>query len=154
MGHKDTRMLERVYGRQTPEELALQMVRAMGLSVTAGAGLTRGVCSTVVTAPMESADRVDSVDVDDTDAARVHTPEKSLARQALQPGGPMCTRDDLVPGGGIEPPTRGFSVPARGWRTPRISGRKPPRRRRIAAPVQLRAVASGRPRVTTVRLRR
>ena len=31
MGHKDTRMLERVYGRQTPEQLAALMARAMGL---------------------------------------------------------------------------------------------------------------------------
>ena len=30
MGHKDTRMLERVYGRQTPEQLAALMARAMG----------------------------------------------------------------------------------------------------------------------------
>ncbi len=37
MGHKDTRMLERVYGRQTPEQLAALMARAMGL--------TQGVCS-------------------------------------------------------------------------------------------------------------
>jgi hypothetical protein len=31
MGHKDTRMLERVYGRQTPDQLAALMARAMGL---------------------------------------------------------------------------------------------------------------------------
>jgi integrase len=31
MGHKDTRMLERVYGRRTPEQLAAIMARAMGL---------------------------------------------------------------------------------------------------------------------------
>jgi len=31
MGHKDTRMLERVYGRQTPEQVAALMARAMGL---------------------------------------------------------------------------------------------------------------------------
>ena len=31
MGHKDTRMLERVYSRQTPEQLAALRARAMGL---------------------------------------------------------------------------------------------------------------------------
>ncbi len=31
MGHKDTRMLERVYGRQTPEQQSAIMARAMGL---------------------------------------------------------------------------------------------------------------------------
>ena len=34
MGHKDTRMLERVYGRQTPAQLAGLMARAMGLPVS------------------------------------------------------------------------------------------------------------------------
>ena len=56
MGHKDTRMLERVYGRQTPEQLAAVMARAMGL--------TQGVCSTFVSAPTETADPVDAVDDD------------------------------------------------------------------------------------------
>src|SRR6266542_1589848 len=45
MGHKDTRMLERVYGRQTPEQLAALMARAMGLP--------EDVCSRVVAATPE-----------------------------------------------------------------------------------------------------
>ncbi|HSN92799.1 MAG TPA: tyrosine-type recombinase/integrase, partial [Anaeromyxobacteraceae bacterium] len=44
MGHKDTRMLERVYGRQTPEQLAALMARAMGLPAPAEN------CSSIVTA--------------------------------------------------------------------------------------------------------
>jgi hypothetical protein len=47
----------------------------------------------------------------------------------------------------------GFSVPARGWLVPRICGRKPPRRRRTAAPVQHRTAVPGRPRATAVRLK-
>ena len=103
MGHKDTRMLERVYGRQTPEQLATAMARAMGL--------TQGVCSTVVTAPTETADPVDELDGGASVATSRTSPEKQLAPQDLRPGGPMSAREVLVPGGGIEPPTRGFSVP-------------------------------------------
>ncbi len=104
MGHRDTRMLERVYGRQTPEQLAALMARAMGL--------TQGVCSTVVTAPMESAGS-GGPDGLTTDAA-AHagaTPENSEAPRTSQSTGPLMFERDAVPGGGIEPPTRGFSVP-------------------------------------------
>ena len=103
MGHKDTRMLERVYGRQTPEQLAAAMARAMGL--------TQGVCSTFVSAPTETADPVDAVDDSDANAASSTAAEKQIAPQDLRPGGPMSARDVEVPGPGIEPGTRGFSVP-------------------------------------------
>jgi len=70
MSHKDTRMLERVYGRQAPDKLAALMTRAMGL------------------------------------------PTKNCrARATLRSGGPMMSDEMLVPGPGIEPGTRGFSVP-------------------------------------------
>ena len=103
MGHKDTRMLERVYGRQTPEQLAAAMARAMGL--------TQRVCSTFVSAPTETADPVDEVDDDGSNAASSPAPEKQIAPQDLRPGGPMSARVVEVPGPGIEPGTRGFSVP-------------------------------------------
>jgi len=103
MGHKDTRMLERVYGRQTPEQLAAVMARAMGL--------TQGVCSTFVSAPTETADPVDAVDDEAANAPRWPASEKQMAHQDLSPDGPVSARDDLVPGAGIEPATRGFSVP-------------------------------------------
>ncbi len=104
MGHKDTRMLERVYGRQTPEQLAAIMARAMGL--------TQGVCSTVVTAPMDSAGSGGpdgpSPAANTGDTAE---PKNSEAPQTSQSAGPLMYERDAVPGGGIEPPTRGFSVP-------------------------------------------
>jgi len=103
MGHKDTRMLERVYGRQTPEQLAAVMARAMGL--------TQRVCSTFVSAPTETADPVDAVDDDDANAASSPASEKRKAHQDLRPDGPMSARVEEVPGPGIEPGTRGFSVP-------------------------------------------
>ncbi len=104
MGHKDTRMLERVYGRQTPEQLAAIMARAMGL--------TQGVCSTFVAATLGSAGsggpdgRATEDDARDAAAA-----EYVEAQWTSQSSGPRCSSDVGVPGGGIEPPTRGFSVP-------------------------------------------
>ncbi len=52
MGHKDTRMLERVYGRQMPEQLAALIARAMGLPPERGSAPG---CSTFVAATLESA---------------------------------------------------------------------------------------------------
>ena len=96
-------MLERVYGRQTPEQLAAAMARAMGL--------TQRVCSAFVSAPTETADPVDAVDDDASNAARSAASEKANAPQDLHPGGPVSARVVGVPGPGIEPGTRGFSVP-------------------------------------------
>jgi integrase len=104
MGHKDTRMLERVYGRQTPEQLAAIMARAMGL--------TQGVCSTFVAATLESAGSGGPDGLATADDARDTTaPENVEAQRTSQSTGPRCPSSVEVPGGGIEPPTRGFSVP-------------------------------------------
>jgi integrase len=83
MGHKDTRMLERVYGRQSPEQLAAMMARAMGLPAAGAAD-----CTSFVAAPPETdgPGRLDGLP------------------------GPVIS-GGLVPGAGIEPATRGFSVP-------------------------------------------
>jgi len=88
MGHKDTRMLERVYGRQTPEQLALLMARAMGLEPD----LTRGVCSTVATAPTESPDPVDGMDVAPRSAAPAPTPENLKPARPFDLAG-RCTSE-------------------------------------------------------------
>jgi hypothetical protein len=79
-GHKDTRMPERVYGRQTPDQLALVMACAMDLP--------QGVCSTFVTAPTEAADPVGAVDGDASDAAPSPASEWQEAHQDLRPDGP------------------------------------------------------------------
>ena len=104
MGHKDTRMLERVYGRQTPEQLAAIMARAMGL--------TQGVCSTFVAAPLDSAgsrgpDGLQAT-ADDTEP---DAPKNSETQRTLRSAGLRMNERDVVPGPGIEPGTRGFSVP-------------------------------------------
>jgi integrase len=79
MGHKDTRMLERVYGRQSPDQLAVAFSRALGLAPDCSAGATE---------PAEN-------------------------DEPAGPGGPagLVISRGLVPGAGIEPATRGFSVP-------------------------------------------
>jgi len=104
MGHKDTRMLERVYGRQTPEQLAAMMAPAMGL--------TQGVCSTFVAATLESAgSRGPDGLASDDDSRDPEAPKNSEAPRALQSAGPLMFERAEVPGAGIEPATRGFSVP-------------------------------------------
>ena len=104
MGHKDTRMLERVYGRQTPEQLAAIMARAMGL--------TQGVCSTFVAAPLDSAGSRGPGGLGDDDAAPdAASPKNVEAQRTSQSSGPRMFERVEVPGAGIEPATRGFSVP-------------------------------------------
>ncbi len=104
MGHKDTRMLERVYGRQTPEQLAAIMARAMGL--------TQGVCSTFVAAPLDSAGSSGPDGLRATaDSTEPESPKYSEAQRTLQSTGPRMFERVEVPGAGIEPATRGFSVP-------------------------------------------
>lgn len=74
------------------------------------------------------------------------------ARQTFQPGGPRCPSSDEVPGGGIEPPTRGFSGRVQEWPRPRDpDGRRRPRRGAVAqlkqrhgASATLRATAARR----------
>jgi len=77
MGHADTRMVERVYGRLPIEDLRRRLSQAMGVDCSAGA-----------------ADKVEN-------------------DEPAGPGGSAgsIVSHALVPGGGIEPPTRGFSVP-------------------------------------------
>ncbi len=56
-------------------------------------------------------------------------PDNQRARQTFQPDGPRCPSSDEVPGGGIEPPTRGFSGRVRVWPRPRDpDGRRRSRR--------------------------
>ena len=80
MGHADTRMLERVYGKLSPEELSQRLLL-----------------------------HVRNAFPDCIANASVGTGFDGFSRQAGQPG--IANPSELVPRGGIEPPTRGFSVP-------------------------------------------
>jgi integrase len=79
MGHADTRMLERVYGKLTPEELSRRLL------VHARATLPDCIAN-----------------------ASVGTEIAGNPREAGHAG--PANPSELVPRGGIEPPTRGFSV--------------------------------------------
>jgi len=127
MGHKDTRMLERVYGRQTTAQLAGLMARAMGLPAspvglpTAPSGLQDGPkplpaapenCSSFVSAtPVSGGSGAPLGLTGPTTDAPTADPENRRARQTLRSDGPRMSDEMLVPGPGIEPGTRGFSVP-------------------------------------------
>ncbi len=81
MGHSDTRMVERVYGRLSVSDLARRLGGAIGLTD----------CSTI------AADYV-------AEAGFAGPDESAESATSLETSGVV------VPRGGIEPPTRGFSV--------------------------------------------
>ena len=100
-------MLERVYGRQMPEQLAAIMARAMGLTPVSES------CSRVVTAARASPGFRALAGPDGHAASVTDSDSESPKNTEAQPAfaaGPTEVRALLsVPGGGIEPPTRGFS---------------------------------------------
>ena len=87
MGHADTRMVERVYGRFTQNKLISRMKAAIGSSDSA-------------------ADHPDSV------------PPSGLPGLGA-PFGEPCFAGISVPRDGVEPPTRGFSIPSSFYPNPR-----------------------------------
>src|SRR5205085_302848 len=81
MGHADSRMVERVYGRLSPEQLRENLIAKMLPACSAG--------STDSANPAGSGGQQPAAEV-------TQTTENTAV---------------VVPRGGIEPPTRGFSVP-------------------------------------------
>jgi Phage integrase family len=120
MGHKDTRMLERVYGRQTPQQLAGLMARAMGLPVSRVEN-----CNSIVSAASGSAGSGGPGGLPADQAPADTTPsESSEATRSSQSTEPLMPDVMKVPGPGIEPGTRGFSVLVQNWPRPRDSRRR------------------------------
>jgi len=114
MGHKDTRMLERVYGRQRTDQLAVAVARAVP-GLRAAEAAPGPDCSNSVAAALDSAGfpGLDGLVAPPASGATVVplTPRNTKARQNLRSGGPLMSDEMSVPGPGIEPGTRGFSVP-------------------------------------------
>jgi len=98
MGHADGRMVERVYGRLDPEQLRARLQREVGPASG------QGDC---ITSASDSADASGFVGLNGREAT-------GASEEVL---------GVTVPRGGIEPPTRGFSVPCRIWPTRRDSSR-------------------------------
>ncbi|MHB1845346.1 MAG: tyrosine-type recombinase/integrase, partial [Deltaproteobacteria bacterium] len=96
LGHADSRMVERVYGRLPPEILRARLSKELGGDCSAGA-----------------TDRADS-------AGLIALP----GRVEVNPS--QVLPEVSVPRGGIEPPTRGFSVPVLLVPRPRTSRTKRP----------------------------
>jgi len=90
MGHADTRMLERVYGKLSPEELSQRLL------LHVRAALPDCIAN-----------------------ASVGTEIDGISRHAGHAG--TANSAELVPRGGIEPPTRGFSVLGRRRPSPDFS---------------------------------
>jgi len=92
MGHADSRMVERVYGRLPIEDLRRRLATSIGADCNTGATASTGNgvqdCNTGAT------DRVEN----DESGGSIGSPDSVIS---------TC----LVPGPGIEPGTRGFSVP-------------------------------------------
>ena len=91
LGHVDSRMVERVYGRLPTDQLARRLSQELGENSLPNACLR----------PAESLDPLDAM-------------HDALSTKTLENEGFMVPRD------GIEPPTRGFSIPS----PDRGSGRK------------------------------
>jgi integrase len=106
MGHADTRMVERVYGKLTPAELRRLIEKSAGLKTTKGLSDCRNTAS------------------DSADAARSDGQMRQKTAKKMK---------ENVPRGGIEPPTRGFSVLLQLDPTPRKAKRNRDDRRRDAA---------------------
>ncbi len=125
MGHKDTRMLERVYGRQTPEQLAAAVARAPGFAEAAcNAGVTAQAVPAALRGPGGGSSSKGAKKPRATAA-----PENKRPRETLRSGGAEMSDGMCVPGGGIEPPTRGFSVPPSRPSRPRLHVVSPKARR-------------------------
>jgi hypothetical protein len=90
LGHVDTRMVQRVYGRLSAGELAGALTRAID-------------CSTGAAEPAQQPHPSASSD------------SEEQATNAKNPGG---NRGSGVPRDGVEPPTRGFSSHAQAWPKP------------------------------------
>jgi integrase len=113
MGHKDTRMLERVYGRQRPEQLARSLSRLLQALMAQSTASPH--CHTGVTAPVEFGGfrglaGLLGMAVPPVPAA-APGPKNNETPHTFARGASDVRARMSVPGPGIEPGTRGFSVP-------------------------------------------
>ncbi len=104
LGHADNRMVERVYGRLPVEDLRRRLAQAIGADCITGASdqvHQGGFAGPVGQQPLLTG----------TTLPPTVEPENRRPRETLRSGGAEMFERDVVPGPGIEPGTRGFSVP-------------------------------------------
>jgi integrase len=113
LGHSSTRMVDLVYGRLTEETLAAATdhlpVVPMGSRGGSRSVAESGATVTLVTTSENQAAEGGPVAAGASPCVKPLKMHKT--RQDLRPGGPSMFEQDEVPGPGIEPGTRGFSVP-------------------------------------------
>jgi integrase len=129
MGHKDGRMLDRVYGRLTSEQRREAMLRELGM---------------LDPRPVPEAAAASFPEPESESALTDQTTRSTFAADALESTGfgvffgnsedSKCPNS--LPRGGIEPPTRGFSVPSTLLPRPRKKGLSTLERQRGAAHLQ------------------
>ena len=105
MGHTTSRMVEMVYGHPN-DDTFLHAIQKMPTLPNLGENRSGSVADSSLQVGCMRLTRHEPGAAD-----RIAGTENQKAHQTLQPGGPMFELDEVVPGGGIEPPTRGFSVP-------------------------------------------
>ena len=105
LGHSSTRMVDLVYGKLNDENYKTAVARLPALALPP-------VSSEWVAerAPTERAERAERQPAVST-ATTTENPENIEAPGTLQSRGPLVSYEMSVPGPGIEPGTRGFSIP-------------------------------------------
>ena len=107
LGHSSTRTVNLVYGRLSEETLVKATASLPSLPLSTGPNGSKTVAESGMPLPLERSPETNTAAAE----ADFSTPENTEPRLALAKAGASMNGLGRVPGGGIEPPTRGFSVP-------------------------------------------
>ena len=110
LGHSSTRMMDLVYGLLADENLVAATKRLPSVAFSSRSDGSKTVAESGAPLPLErSPETSDALDV--STVGEAPNPRNSEPPQAFADAGVRMNELGRVPGGGIEPPTRGFSVP-------------------------------------------
>jgi integrase-like protein len=114
MGHSSTKMVETIYGQLGDPRFAEAAGRFPALTLPAPAA---GSASVAEPAPLQRSGRAGRITA--SGSTSTEEGEDRRPRENLRSGGAEMFERDVVPGPGIEPGTRGFSVLVGEWPRPR-----------------------------------